>query len=85
MKKATSRGVATPTNAERRYTIACLHNANPDYDPLKLEQLLAVKSPEEMHDILASPDVQVTNAKDKMKMLPVLNQTDHHVRMMFRR
>ena len=36
-----------------------------------------------MHDILASPDVCLTNAKDKELMLPVVTQTNARVQKVF--
>eukprot|EP00966_Prymnesium_polylepis_P316785 7319609-Prymnesium_polylepis.1 len=35
-----------------------------------------------MHDLLAKPDVLLTNAKDKLTMLPVVRNTNEHVQEM---
>ena len=47
-----------------RYTIVPLHNANATLSKM-LTELWAGKSAQEAHDILAAPDVQVTNESDK--------------------
>ena len=54
------------------------------YDKPKLVKKLSAKSPEEMHDILSKPDIQLTNARDKEKMLPVISKTNEHVKEMLK-
>jgi hypothetical protein len=41
--------------------------------------LVATKTPEAMYGILASPDVNVTNTKDKEEMLPIIQKTNERV------
>ena len=46
----------------------------------KREFELSTKTPNEVANMLASPDVQVTNAKDKEALLPVVRRINDHVR-----
>lgn len=80
MMTATVDGVKAATDADKRYTIACIHLANPNYDAPRLVHLLSRKTPSEMHHILAAPDVNVTNAKDKEILLPVVSATNERVK-----
>ena len=54
---------------QRRFTIVPIHNA-----PNALEQVLielwADKDPRQVYDILSSPDITVTNQRDKNVQLP---------------
>jgi len=84
MMKVTPHGVRTAEDYDRRYTIVCIHNADKVYDKPKLVKKLSTKSPEEMHDILSKPDIQLTNARDKEKMLPVISKTNEHVKEMLK-
>ena len=43
---------------------------------------MSTKTAEEITKFLASPDVSVTNRKDKVTMLPIVDKTDEHVREM---
>ena len=83
-KTATADGVRAATEADGRYTIECLHNAatTADLSSKQLVDLVLRKTPQEMRDILASADCAVTNMKDKETMLPVVGQTDEHVKKM---
>ncbi len=78
MMATTVDGVRAATEAERRFTIECLHNADPKFDTPKLIGFVSDKTPAQMRDILAKPDVAVTNAKDKELFLPVVGQTNEH-------
>ena len=84
MKTATADGVRAATVADGRYTIECLHNAatTAELSSKQLVDLVLRKTPQEMRDILASADCAVTNMKDKETMLPVVGQTDEHVKLM---
>ena len=82
MMTATADGVRAAKGSERRFTIACLHNADPKFDTPKLIGFVSDKTPAQMRDILAKPDVAVTNAKDKELFLPVVGQTNEHVKEM---
>ena len=82
MMATTVDGVRAATEAERRFTIECLHNADPNFDKPKLISFLSQKTPEEMYTILSSPDVNVTNQRDKETHLPQVRKTDEHVKEM---
>jgi len=72
VQKATSAGLRPCSGDEgKRYHIECIHNAPPAMKFILLD-MVANKSLEQMVEILARPDITVTNAKDKEKMLPVL-------------
>ena len=43
---------------------------------------MSTKTPTEISRFLASPDVFVTNKKDKTTMLPIVGKTNEHVREM---
>ena len=62
-----------------RCTIKCIHNAAQETTSKGLVDLVATKTPEKMYEILDSPDVNVTNLKDKKAMLPVIQKTNKHV------
>eukprot|EP00900_Chrysochromulina_parva_P014567 jgi/Chrpa1/23110/Chrysochromulina_OHIO_Genome00005157-RA len=80
MQTVTSDGRLRPTTkAERRYTISCIHNATIETTAKGLEDLVSTKKPTEMYDILEKPDVNVTNAKDKSDILPVISATEARV------
>ena len=77
MQDASTAGLATASAEKSRYTIVPLHNANATLSKM-LTELWAGKSAQEAHDILAAPDVQVTNESDKKTQLPKilkLNET----------
>jgi hypothetical protein len=79
MQTATSDGLRPSTEAERRYTISCIHNATIETTAKGLEDLVSTKKPDEMYKILAKPDVNVTNAKDKETILPKILEIDKDV------
>lgn len=54
----------------------------PDGGPIRSSML--TKTPEENYRFLASPDVAVTNKRDKAVMLAVMGKTIEHVLEMFR-
>ena len=81
MQTSTSTGVRPARGGEQRYTIACIHNANPKYAEPELVEF-SKKTPDEMTKFLASPDVAVTNEKDKKTFLPIVGETNDHVREM---
>ena len=77
MQDASASGLATASETKRRHTIVPLHNADASLSDL-LAKLWAGKSTQEAHDILAMPDVLVTNQGDKLRQLPkikLLNET----------
>jgi len=84
VQKATSAGLRPCSGDEgKRYHIECIHNAPPAMKFILLD-MVANKSLEQMVEILAMPDITVTNAKDKEKMLPVLLATAEHVKEMYK-
>jgi len=86
MQMVTAEGVrACQNEAEKRYSIRCIWNADEEFDPPKLIKKLSTKSSQEIHEILSSPDVVLTNAKDKELMLPVISRTNEHVKEIFER
>jgi hypothetical protein len=83
MQTVTSDGLRPAEEAERRYTIKCIHNATAETTEKGLVDLVSKKTPDEMYRILKKPDVNVTNAKDKEAMLPVIQKIENHVIEMF--
>jgi MYXO-CTERM domain-containing protein len=80
MQKVTSQGVRPAKEGEARYTVSCIHNATKKDREALLE--MSTKTQTEISNFLASPDVAVTNKKDKTTMLPIVGKTDDHVREM---
>ena len=80
MQKVTSEGVRPATRGEARHSVSCIHHATEHDERALLE--MSTKTPAEMSKFLASPDVAVTNKKDKETMLPIVGKTDEHVREM---
>merc|ERR1711990_953559 len=66
----------------RRASVVPIHNARGN---VSLVQSLAVtwadKSPKEAHDVLALPDVHVTNQKDKQTLLPIIYRMHEEVQL----
>jgi hypothetical protein len=83
MQTVTSDGLRPATEAERRYTIECIHNADDEYDAKGLVNKVSTKTPEGMYGILKKQDVEITNKKDKVAMLPIIQKTNQHVIEMF--
>ena len=46
---------------------------------------MSKNEPKELYDLLKRPDVNVTNAKDKETMLPVLKEIEDHVKKTFKK
>ncbi|KOO32592.1 hypothetical protein Ctob_010291 [Chrysochromulina tobinii] len=80
MQQVTSEGVRPAREGESRVTVVCIHNATQEDKQALLN--MSTKTPAEMSKFLASPDVAVTNKKDKVTMLPIVGKTDEHVREM---
>ena len=78
-------GVKTASEAERRYTIACINEADPEFSVPMLIKKLSTKTPAEMARMLSGNDVQVTNQKDKDTIVPIVRKTDAHVRQVLQR
>jgi hypothetical protein len=69
-----------------RCTIKCIHNAATTKETTSkgLVDLVATQTPEGMHGILKKPDVDVTNKKDKEKMLPKILEYNKEVIQTFK-
>ena len=85
MQTVTSDGLRRATEAQRRYTIKCIHRATDKHDGEGLVDKVSTKTPHEMFDHLKNPDVNVTNAKDKEIMLPKILEIDRHIIETFRK
>ena len=79
MQTVTSDGLRPAKEGERRYTIKCIHNATDKHDGEGLIDKVSKKTPEAVYRILEKPDVNVTNAKDKETMLPIIQKTNNKV------
>jgi hypothetical protein len=80
MQKVTPQGVRPARAGESRVTVVCIHNATQHDERALLE--MSTKTAEEITKFLGSPDVAVTNKKDKTTMLPIVGKTDERVRKM---
>ncbi|KOO20988.1 hypothetical protein Ctob_000046 [Chrysochromulina tobinii] len=85
VQTVTADGLRPATEAERRYTIKCIHNATTETTAKGLVDLVSTKNPEEMHQVLKKPDVNVTNMKDKEAILPKILKINQHVKETFRK
>jgi ABC-type multidrug transport system fused ATPase/permease subunit len=85
MQTVTSEGLRPAKKDERRYTIKCIHTATDKHDGEGLVDKVSTKTPHEMFDHLKNPDVNVTNAKDKLAMLPIIKKTNDKVIEMFKK
>ena len=61
-----------------RAVVHAIHNAG-DQTVLQMIAMWKDKTPQEAVKILSSPDVQVTNGKDKLIFLPIIEKLDAHV------
>jgi hypothetical protein len=84
MQTVTSHGLRPATEAERRHTIECIHNAD-EYVIKVLVNKVSTQTPDGMYRILKKPDVQITNAKDKDKVLPEIKKIEEHVKETFQK
>ena len=73
-RKVTASGLGPTPLTERRDAIICIHNADPEFDPPKLRKMWGDRTVDEAHEVLAKPDVEVTNKKDKEVQLPKLQR-----------
>ena len=80
MMTSTPNGVRTALDNEERYTIECIHNADAEFMVPYLKKKLGSLTPAQVANFLASPDVAVSNAKDKHTILPIVRKTNEHVR-----
>ena len=84
MQQPTNMGLRPAKGAEKRYTIACIHNSTEEFAKPMLIAMVEQRTPDEMKKLLAAPDVNLTNAKDKEIMLPVVEATNSRVISYFR-
>ena len=80
---AMASGLEPAPEHERRCTVVPIHLAN-DADKQKLFELWAKRTPEQAKEVLTSPDVFVTNQKDKDAQLPKLLKFNEKVKASFR-
>ena len=71
MQMVTPDGLKPAVGEGGRCTIQAILNANSSIVS-SLQSMWATKSPQEAYDVLAQPDVTVTNESDKWNQLPKL-------------
>ena len=79
MQTATAEGLVPSTEENRRYTIKHIHTADDKHDVQGLVDKVSKKTVAEIVSHLENPDVNVTNAKDKETMLPVIRATETRI------
>ena len=79
MQTPTVSGLRPATEAERRCTITPIYNATDELGA-ELEKMWARRTPEEAVEVLAKPDVTVTNSSDKVIQLGKLARLNQRVR-----
>ena len=71
LRTVAKNGLEPAAEAERRCVIKCIHNAPSSFEGMIID-MWAGRTANEAHDILAKPDVTVTNQTDKDVQLPKL-------------
>jgi hypothetical protein len=84
MQMATVDGLVPAPREKRRCDIVPIHLAS-SVTASELETLVAGKSLDQVYAMLDSPDIQVTNQKDKGQQLAKLLALDHQVRLVVRK
>ncbi|NDD31677.1 MAG: hypothetical protein EB084_25795, partial [Proteobacteria bacterium] len=84
MQMATVDGLVPAPREKRRCDIVPIHLAS-SVTASELETLVAGKSLDQIYAMLGSPDIQVTNQKDKGMQLAKLLALDHQVRLVVRK
>jgi len=84
MQMATVDGLVPAPRGKRRCDIVPIHLAS-SITASELETLVAGKSLDQIYAMLGSPDIQVTNQKDKGMQLAKLLSLDHQVRLVVRK
>ena len=79
MQKCTTDGLVSAPEAERRAVIKCIHNA-PPRERETLAEMWGHVTAQKAYETLSSPDVTVTNAKDKEMQLPKILKLDENVK-----
>ena len=70
MQTAEPRGLRPAADAEKRFSVACIHSADSHLQESLEEN--REKSNLKMAEMLAQPDIHVTNAHDKEVILPIM-------------
>ena len=86
MQFATPKGLTSAVGTRNeRHHIVCIQNAakQPDLYKQALVDTWAKQTPKEAHDYLKSPDVTVTNQRDKDNQLPKIQKLDGTVQAAF--
>lgn len=66
MRTATTVGLmSTSAEDQKRCSIVCVHKAQMKYQAAQLQEIWGFKTAAEAHEFLSSPDVTVTNQRDK--------------------
>ena len=84
MQKCTANGLSSARGSERRWTVVCIHLAQPKIEGVKLEEVWSTASPADAFVTLSSPDVGITNDSDKDVQLPRVLRLDEVVRSAFK-
>ena len=79
MQMPTAHGLEPAPEDARRCEIIPIHNAN-ETTKRQLIEMWAERTPEEAKDVLARPDVQVTNQSDKDTQLGKLDRLNNDVK-----
>ena len=77
MQAAGPDGLQPASEARRRSRFVCIHNATQGAEDRKLVQMWCGRTPAQARDVLASPDVTVTNQSDKDTQLDKISRLDH--------
>ena len=83
MQAADSTGLHPAPEGRQRHTFKCIHNATKGNEDEKLRQMWATRKPAEAKELLAMPDVTVTNASDKETQLVKIAKLDEEAQAVF--
>ena len=83
MQAADSTGLHPAPKGRQRHTFKCIHNATKGNEDEKLRQMWATRKPAEAKELLAMPDVTVTNASDKETQLVKIAKLDEEAQAVF--
>ena len=83
MQAADSTGLHPAKPGRQRHTFKCIHNATAGNEDEKLRQMWATRKPAEAKELLAMPDVTVTNASDKETQLVKIAKLDQEAQAVF--
>ena len=83
MQAADSTGLHPAPAGRQRHTFKCIHNATAGNEDEKLRQMWKTRKPAEAKELLAMPDVTVTNASDKETQLVKIAKLDEEAQAVF--